>query len=62
MKKKILSLLLTLCLVMTFVPMAAFAEGAQNINAWDGSTAAAFAGGTGTAEDPYQISNGAELA
>ena len=47
---------------MTFVPMAAFAEGAQNINAWDGSTAAAFAGGTGTAEDPYQISNGAELA
>ena len=62
MKKKVLSLLLTLCLVMTFVPMAAFAEGAQNINAWDGSTAAAFAGGTGTAEDPYQISNGAELA
>ena len=28
MKKKILSLLLTLCLVMTFVPMAAFAEDA----------------------------------
>ena len=27
MKKKVLSLLLTLCLVMTFVPMAAFAEG-----------------------------------
>ena len=62
MKKKILSLLLTLCLAMTFVPMAAFAEDAQNINVWDGSTAAAFADGTGTAEDPYQISNGAELA
>ena len=62
MKKKILSLLLTLCLVMTFVPMAAFAEDAQNISVWDGSTAAAFAGGTGTAEDPYQIANGAELA
>ena len=62
MKKKILSLLLTLCLAMTFVPMAAFAEDAQNINVWDGSTAAAFAGGTGTAEDPYQIANGAELA
>ena len=57
MKKKVLSLLLTLCLVMTFVPMAAFAE-----NVWDGSTAAAFAGGTGTAEDPYQIANGAQLA
>ena len=62
MKKKILSLLLTLCLVMTFVPMAAFAEDVQNINVWDGSTAAAFAGGTGTAENPYQIANGAELA
>ena len=62
MKKKVLSLLLTLCLAMTFVPMAAFAEKAQNISVWDGSTAAAFAGGTGTAENPYQISNGAELA
>ena len=62
MKKKILSLLLALCLVMAFVPMTAFAEDAQNINVWDGSTAAAFAGGTGTAEDPYQIANGAQLA
>ena len=62
MKKKILSLLLALCLVMALVPMTAFAEDAQNINVWDGSTAAAFAGGTGTAEDPYQIANGAELA
>ena len=52
MKKKILSLLLTLCLAMTFVPMAAFAEETQNISVWDGNTAAATAGGTGTAEDP----------
>ena len=62
MKKKLLSLLLALCLVMALVPMTAFAEDAQNINVWDGSTAAAFAGGTGTAENPYQIANGAELA
>ena len=62
MKKKLLSLLLALCLVMALVPMTAFAEDAQNINVWDGSTAAAFAGGTGTAEDPYQIANGAQLA
>ena len=62
MKKKILSLLLALCLVMALVPMTAFAEDSQNINVWDGSTAAAFAGGTGTAEDPYQIANGAQLA
>ena len=32
MKKKVLSLLLTLCLAMTFVPMAAFAEGASKIS------------------------------
>ena len=62
MKKKLLSLLLALCLVMALVPMTAFAEDAQNISVWDGSTAAAFAGGTGTAENPYQIANGAELA
>ena len=62
MKKKLLSLLLALCLVMALVPMTAFAEDAQNINVWDGSTAAAFAGGTGTVEDPYQIANGAQLA
>ena len=62
MKKKLLSLLLALCLVMALVPMTAFAEDSQNINVWDGSTAAAFAGGTGTAKDPYQIANGAQLA
>ena len=32
MKKKVLSLLLTLCLVMTFVPMAAFAEENEQSN------------------------------
>lgn len=29
---------------------------------WNGNVATAFAGGTGTAEDPYQIANGAQLA
>ena len=29
---------------------------------WDGTVAADFAGGSGTAEDPYQIANGAQLA
>ena len=62
MKKKLISFLLALCLVMAFAPITAFAEDAQNINIWDGSTAATFAGGTGTAEDPYQIANGAQLA
>lgn len=34
----------------------------QDTNVWDGTVATAFAGGTGTIEDPYQISTGAELA
>ena len=29
---------------------------------WDGTVATAFAGGSGTAEDPYLIANGAQLA
>ena len=36
MKKKVLSLLLTLCLAMTFAPMAAFAEG-TSVDNWNGS-------------------------
>ena len=31
-------------------------------NIWDGSIASAFAGGTGTVENPYQIATGAQLA
>ena len=31
-------------------------------NIWDGSIASAFAGGTGTAENPYRIATGAQLA
>ena len=62
MKKRILGIALAICMMIFCVPMTAFAEDSQNINVWDGSTAAAFAGGTGTAEDPYQIANGAQLA
>ena len=36
------------------------ADGAGEV--WDGTVATAFAGGSGTAEDPYQIANGAQLA
>ena len=60
MKKRIGSLLLILALCFTLLPTAVMAE--ESVDAWDGSTAAAFAGGTGTAENPYQIANGAQLA
>ena len=50
MKKKVLSLLLTLCLAMTFVPMAAFA-----------AEAPLFGGGTGTQQEPWLITSQADL-
>ena len=60
MKKRIGSLLLILALCFTLLPTAVMAE--ESVDAWDGSVAESFAGGTGTEEDPYQIANGAQLA
>ena len=60
MKKRIGSLLLILALCFTLLPTAVMAE--ESVDAWDGSVAKSFAGGTGTEEDPYQIANGAQLA
>ena len=59
MKKKILSILLALTLCLSLISMTVLAEDAT---AWDGTAATAFAGGTGTESDPYQIANGAQLA
>ena len=50
MKKKLLSLLLALCLVMALVPMTAFAAEAPS-----------FGGGTGTQEDPWLIASQVDL-
>ena len=52
MKKRILSLLLTLCMVLSIAPAAVFAEE---------STASANITGAGTAEDPYLIGTAEEL-
>ena len=57
-KKRIGSLLLILALCFTLLPTAALASD----GAWDGSIATAFAGGSGTESDPYQIDDGAQLA
>ena len=46
MKKKILSFLLALCLIVALVPMTAFA-----------AEALSFSGGTGTEEDPWLIAS-----
>ena len=59
MKKRIGSLLLILALCFTLLPTAVLAAD----SAWDGSSiATAFAGGSGTENDPYQIDDGAQLA
>ncbi|MFR4013241.1 MAG: S-layer homology domain-containing protein [Oscillospiraceae bacterium] len=58
MKKRIVSAVMALILCLTLLPTAALAAD----GAWDGSIATAFAGGSGTESDPYQIANGAELA
>ena len=51
----------TLLILCTLLAMA-YSAGTQAQNVWDGTVATAFAGGSGTAEDPYQIANGAQLA
>ena len=59
MKKSICGVLLALCLLAGLVPAPALAAAAP---VWDGSAAESYAGGSGTAEDPYQIADGAQLA
>ncbi len=66
--KKCLSMVLALCMVLAMVPagtITAFAAGDDSTTGssiWDGTTAAYFAGGTGTAADPYQIATAEQLA
>ena len=60
MKKKVLSLLLTLCLAMTFVPMAAFAEG-TSVDNWDGSADTSWYTSAPDASE-YHISTAEQLA
>lgn len=58
MKKRIGSVLLAMALCLSLLPATALAAD----GAWDGSIATAFAGGSGTENDPYQIDDGAQLA
>lgn len=63
MAKKLLAFLLTFALILSTVATVAIVpSSAADVTVWDGTIATAFAGGTGTKDDPYQISNGAQLA
>ena len=58
--KKIISLALVLALCLSLLPVTVFAE--EESSTWDGNIATAFDGGDGTADNPYQIATGAQLA
>ncbi len=59
-KNRVLSILLTLCLVLGLMPMASMSVQAV-VEAWDGTTITAPSG-SGTELDPYLIYTGEELA
>ena len=60
MKKKLLSLLLALCLVMALVPMTAFAEG-TSVDNWDGTADTSWYTSVPDASE-YHISTAEQLA
>lgn len=63
MKKSLhtlLSCVLIFCTIALFLPLPKVALAAPA--AWDGSIGTSYEGGAGTIKDPYQISNGAQLA
>lgn len=60
--KKLAGILLALCLILSLLPMAALAAPAAPEGIWTDYAATAFAGGSGTEEDPYQIATPEQLA
>ncbi len=61
MKTKVLSCFIIFAMLLSTF-LLEFPAIAADTAAWDGSVAASFSGGSGTADDPYKISNGSELA
>ena len=61
LKQKILTLVLSLCMVAACLPVVVSAETAPQ-GLWTDYAAAAFAGGSGTKADPYQIATAEQLA
>jgi|GEM_PF-5896577 len=57
--KRLLAVVLTLCMCVQLFACVTLTASAA---AWDGTAAASFAGGTGTADDPYIINTPEQLA
>lgn len=71
MLKRVIAMVLTLTMTVLSLPISSvgaieavdiYQNLSEGIEIWDGTIANNFAGGRGTQEDPYQISNGQELA
>ena len=62
MNKKLLSIILVLAMTVGMLAVVPMTVSATVTDVWDGSVATAFAGGSGTENDPYKIANGAHLA
>lgn len=61
LKKTILALVLSLCMVAACLPVVASAEDAPQ-GRWTDYAANSFAGGSGTKDDPYKIATAEQLA
>ena len=62
-KWRLTGIILALALCLSLMPIPGWAaDVAGSVDTWDGTVAAAFDGGTGTEDDPYQIATGAQLA
>ena len=61
MKTKVLSCFIIFAMLLSTF-LLEFPAVAADTAVWDGSVAASFSGGSGTADDPWKISNGSELA
>lgn len=60
--KKTLAFILTFAMLLSAVITAAAVPATAASNVWDGTIAESYAGGKGTLDEPYLISNGSELA
>lgn len=59
-RKKLLGLVLVVCMLFTLTPITSRAD--VTTEKWTDFTAADFAGGSGTKDDPYQIATAEQLA
>jgi len=61
--EKIISILMVVFMVLSILGTSVWADSPSNgIDIWDGTVATAFAGGDGSAQNPFLISSGAQLA